>query len=51
MIMDFDFIKRNHTDIIQMLLKKENLTEFEDKLLTDSMVMEKLLYDSQFGND
>ena len=44
---DFDYIRRNHLDIINDLALKKNRTKGEDELFVRAIRMEELIYDSE----
>ena len=44
---DFDYVRRNHVDIINNLAPKKNRTKAEDELFVRAIRMEELIYDAQ----
>lgn len=44
---DFDYVRRNHIDIINNLAPKKNRTKAEDELFVRAIRMEELIYDAQ----
>lgn len=46
---DFEYVYKNYNNIIDDLISKNNRTERENKLLSDALLMDKLVYDSQYG--
>lgn len=44
---DFDYVRRNHIDIINNLAPKKNKTKAEDELFVRAIRMEELLYDQE----
>lgn len=48
---DFEYIYKNYNKIIDDLIIKNLRTEKENKLLDKALLMEKLVYDSQYGDD
>lgn len=48
---DFDYVRRNHIDIINNLAPKKNRTKGEDELFIRAIRMEELIYDAQFERE
>ena len=47
----FDYIRRNHLNIINDLAPKKNRTKDEDELFVKAIRMEELIYDSQYERE
>jgi hypothetical protein len=43
----FDYVRRNHRDIINNLAPKKNRTKAEDELFVRALRMEELLYEQE----
>lgn len=48
---DFEYVYHNYNNIIDNLITKENRTEKQNKLLSEALLMDKLIYDSRYGDD
>lgn len=48
---DFEYVYNNYNRIIDdiVTIPKEKRTIRQDKLLSDALLMDKLIYDSQYG--